>query len=394
MKALKWMALSWLLAAVAVAAEPKQPAFLTKEATGEAAIVEGNREKAERDARNAALREAVEQVAGVLVSSDTLTANSQLVSDRIYANSSGYVRKYEVLEKKEEGGVLRVTVRAEVGTAQLDKDLRAVRGLVQRLGNRKLLIVLQEQTVRPDKVVTSSGVLSQVLTEAFSQDGWRIIDPAFAAGKLEVASGVALGTPDKKVIQDLRAADYVIMGTVTFRQEPNDGLLKLQHWYPVTGEWEVAVFATDSGSQLARLSGKFATRDEEAGQESSPVVSYERTAFEIARFRGKHIVAQVRKAVVESLAQAEQNGNTVVMTVLGLQDYGAVQAFKKVLAESVSGMRDVRPGNFGAGKAQFDVVFVGSTDDLAEAVGGRAFKGRKISVTGVSGNTVELTLAK
>ena len=47
----------------------------TVEATGEAAIVSGNVVKAREDARRVALRNAVEQVAGTLISADTLTDN-------------------------------------------------------------------------------------------------------------------------------------------------------------------------------------------------------------------------------------------------------------------------------------------------------------------------------
>ena len=90
MKALKLTAVSLLLAAlVAGPALAAKPAFVTQEATGEAAIVAGNKDKARRDARNNALREAVERVAGVMISADTLSANSQLVSDRVFANSAG-----------------------------------------------------------------------------------------------------------------------------------------------------------------------------------------------------------------------------------------------------------------------------------------------------------------
>ncbi|MBU8897111.1 hypothetical protein DRW03_22205 [Corallococcus sp. H22C18031201] len=385
-----------LLSCVAVAAEPSVPATVVKEATGEAAIVDGNREKAFTDARNAALREAVEQVAGVLVSSDTLTANSQLLSDRVFTNSAGYVRKYEVLGRKEEGGVTRVTVRAEVGTADLDKDLQAAQALVRRLGGSKLLIVLSEQSISPDKVITSSSVLTQVLTETFRKDGWRIIDPSFAAGKLEVSSGVSLSTPDKKIIQDLSVADYVISGTVTFRHEGVQGttkeLVKDVGYYPVAGEWELAVFATDSGTQLARLTDAFNSGNASTGQ--APVTSYERTSFNIAKVRGAKIVAEVRKAVLEHLAQAEQNGNVVAMTVVGLSDYAAVRAFQKVLTQSVQGVRDVKAGEFAEGKARFDVTYVGGTDALAESLGATTYQKRKVRVTAVSGNRVELTVAR
>lgn len=399
MKALKLTVLSWLLASLALA-QGKQPEFLTQEATGEAAIVEGNREKALQDAKNAALREAVEQVAGVMVSSDTLTSNSQLIRDRILTNSAGYVRKYDILEKKEERGVMKVTVRAEVGTAQLDKDLQSVQALIRRLGGSRLLIVLQEQSISADKVITSSGHMAQLLTESFQKDGWRIIDPAYAAGKLEAASGISLLTPDKKVIQDLRSADYVITGVVTLRHEPPTTVFgvvsgqEIRGWFPVTGEWELAVFATDSGTQIARLSDKFDSNPKHLAPGDTLTVSYERTAFSIIKARGQSIVERARKSVVDYLAKAEQNGNSLVVTVTGLADYAAVSGFKKVLAQSITGLRDVKQGDFVKGKATFDVVFVGTTDAFAEALSGKTYKGKKISVTGVTGNTLELTLAR
>jgi hypothetical protein len=83
------------------------------------------------------------------------------------------------------------------------------------------------------------------------------------------------------------------------------------------------------------------------------------------------------------------------MNVVGLADYGAVQGFKKVLAKELSsGLREMGQGTFDEGKAQFDLIFLGSTEDMAEAVSGKSFKGKKVSVTGVSGNTIELTLAR
>lgn len=393
MQALKLTVLTCLVASVALAAG-EQPEFVTKEVTGEAAIVDNHRDKAFQDAKNAALREAVEQVVGVMVSADTLTANNQLISDRIFTNSAGYVRKYDVLEKKEERGVAKITLRAEVSTAQLDKDLQAVQALVRRLAGSRLLIVLQEQSISPDKVITSSSHMTQALTEQFQQDGWRIIDPAYAAGKLEVSSGISLLTPEKKVIQELRSADYIITGVVTLRHESVDGLFTgLKNYYPVSGEWEVAVFATDSGTAVTRLSGKFNSRAQ-GGTIGSITVSYDRTAYTIVKKDGQAVVGQVRKAVVDYLLKTEQNGNSVVVTVTGLADYAAVSGFKKVLADTITGLRDVKQGDFSKGKATFDVVYVGTTDAFAEALSGKTYKGKKLSVTGVTGNTIEITLAR
>jgi hypothetical protein len=381
-----------LLSSIAGAAAPN--ALTIQEATGEAAIVNGNKERAFEEAKEKAIREAVQQVAGVMVSSETLTKNSQLVSDRIYAHSSGYVRNVRVLSQKEEKGVAQVKIRAEIGTAALDKDLRAVQALINRLGNPKLVILTQEHAIDAKGVTTSSGVLSGVLTEGFKKDGWTLIDPNFAAGKVRLQPGVSLGTPEAKEIGELTKADYILYGTVSFRYHPADGPYDKdgqgnQLQFNVTGEYDLALFATDTGSQLTKISGKLTTGD--IGQVGSNVISYERTAHDIAANRGASIVAEVRKNALEYLRNAEQNGNRLVMQVNGFREYGSVENFKRVL-EGVGGMRDVKRPSFGAGKARFELTFLGTTSELAGKLGGKAFKGRRIDVTGLTPNTVELTL--
>jgi hypothetical protein len=162
----------------------------------------------------------------------------------------------------------------------------------------------------------------------------------------------------------------------------------------VSGEWELAVFATDSGTRISHQSGKFDTAPRDLGRDGTYTVSYDRTAFSIVKKGGKDVVEMVRKSVVDHLLKAEQNGSAVVVTVNGLPDYAAVSGFKKVLADAVTGLRDVKQGDFSKGKATFDVVFVGTTDAFAESVSGKTYKGKKISVTGVTGNTIEITLAR
>ncbi|MCI0573392.1 MAG: hypothetical protein L0Y66_21820 [Myxococcaceae bacterium] len=399
MRTVNFLKLSFLSLAVAGAAlaRDEAPGVVTREVTAEAAVVNGNVAQAEKEAKDRALREAVEQVAGVLVEADTLTANSQLVSDRVFANSAGYVRSYDVLKRERAGDVVRVTVRAQVGTKELDKDLQAVKALVKRLGTRRLVILLNEQTHDPAGAVFSTGVTATVLTDAFKADGWTLIDSAFAAGQVDAASGVSLGTPEVKRIKDLTRADYIIYGQVNFRRQEPDSIMKSaagQQFFPVTGEYDLAVFATDSGTQLGKVVGRLNfEKREERGLEKS-ITSYERTALELVKTRGADIVNAVRGQVLESLRDQEQNGNRVAVSVVGLSDYAAVQAFKRALSKAVTGVRDVRPGNFGDGKAQFDVVFVGTTDDFAERMSGTTFNGRRVSVTGVSGNTLQVSVAK
>jgi len=382
-----------LLMASASAVQAAEPTFVKREATGEAAILNGNKQKAFDDAKLQAMREAVAQVAGTIVSSDTLTQNSQLISDRIYANSSGYVRNVEILSQKEEGGVMKVALRAEVGTAELDKDLQAVKALIARFGHPKLVIITQEHAIDVHGVVNSSEVMNAVLSEGFRNDGWTLIDPNFAAGKLRLAAGVALGTPEAKEIGQLSKAEYVLYGVANFRYQPTSGPMDLAGVYLVSGEYDFTLFATDSGSQIGKITGKVDPGALAQNKKMKLLISYEQTMHDASKLEGVKVVAEMRSKVIESLRAAEQNGGRLVLSASGLPDFGAAQAFKRVLEEQ-SGVREANRKEFASGKAQYELLFVGKAEDLAELLEGKKFKGQKISVTGVTNGTLELSIGK
>lgn len=390
MKALKHTAFV-ALALVAVSASAQKPQTQSVEATGEAAIIDNDKQKAMENAKQAAFRNAVEQVAGVLVSADTLVENNTLVSDRVFSKSSGYIKSFKpVGEPKIEEGVLSIKIKAEVATAELDKDLQAVQALIGRLQNRRLVIVINETTVTPKSESVASGVMTTVLTEGFKKDGWTILDPNFVAGQLNLtAATTSLDSTEVKKIGELSKADYVLYGRVGYRQQVPDGAFGLKDTFPVTGEYELAVFATDNGDQLTTLAGKLHPDKGQVG-----LLSYERSAQELTKKRGPEVLAGVRKAVVEYLSNAEQNGNRLVTTVIGVGDYKSASNFRKVLLAQIAGVRDVTAPKLDNGKAKMDIVFVGTSDTFADLIGAKRFQGKNINVTGLDGNKVELTLAK
>ena len=140
-----------LLAALlssALAADAPPPPTQVVEVTKEAAVTNGDEGAAIEQAKEAALREAVSQVAGTLVSSDTFTEGNILVSDRIYSHAAGYVKKWSYVGKPSVAdGTATVKIRAEVSAAQLDKDLEAVRALLDRKNKPRTVILIAEQNV-------------------------------------------------------------------------------------------------------------------------------------------------------------------------------------------------------------------------------------------------------
>ena len=99
---------------------------------GVGVIVADNTAQARDQAIQDALRLAVEQAAGTMVSSETLVQNYEVLRDQVYSQSQGYIRHYEVTNETTEGNLYRVTIQAAVAMGNLKNDLAA-------LGPRALL---------------------------------------------------------------------------------------------------------------------------------------------------------------------------------------------------------------------------------------------------------------
>lgn len=387
MNALKLSFVALFAAATAFA----QATVVTKEGVGEAAVIARDEQRAFEQAKENALRNAVEQAAGVRIDADTVVVNNQLVRDQVFANTSGYVKKFDLVDKKIEKGVATVKVKADVITENLDKDITAARDLVKRMGRPSIVIVVQEQTIPLNqKAIINSESLATVITESLKADGWDIKDAQAMNRKLKLEGSATLGATELKEIADLSKANYVLYGKAVMRHQEVDQMLKNTPLYPITGEYDLALAATDSEDQIVKLNGKLVTSTKPG---SSPVISYERTAFDCIKDKRDEIVTPVRKAILEHFRDQTVNGKKINVTVGGLDSFGAAKDFKKSI-ESIKGIKDATQDSFANGKAVYRVTFLGSAQDFAEQVETSTFKKKKLNVVSVSGNTLELQVGK
>jgi hypothetical protein len=84
-------------------------------------------EKALQDA----FSRAIEQIVGVLVDAETVVKNDQLIRDEILTYSRGYVEKYEIVKRREDGGLHKATIRATVSPDKLVQKLKEMKVAMQ-----------------------------------------------------------------------------------------------------------------------------------------------------------------------------------------------------------------------------------------------------------------------
>lgn len=391
---------------VVQSAAPAKDALITQEATGEAAIVDGDEAGATRKATENAVREAVQQAAGVILESDTVTANSQLVKDQITTHTQGYVHGFKVLSTQKADGVATVKVRVQVGRAQLRGDLDAIRKLVRRMENRKLVIYLDETAQQPDHTTSHPGTFTSVLSSAFQKDGWTLIDPSFLTGSVDLRPGVEVNPSQLRSLGHLGKVDYVIKGNVKyFYEEPSGPLAQLmasadgkQLVFPVHGTYELQVFATDTGLQIASLSETFNDQREGADKGKGMFIpeaslGYEQAAQAAVKRKQDAILEKVRGAVVEHLKQAELDGTQLELTVSGVS-YKASKQLVADLKGSDPSVRGTDNERFDDGTLKVFVTYLGSSDELADRLSRVKLGGQGLEITKVSGNAVEAKLSK
>jgi len=118
----------------------------------------------------------------------------QVKMDRVLTHAQGFVRRYEIVKESMDGAVVQVTVRAFIGTAELDKDLEAMGLLMARKGMPRTLVLIAEQNIgmaapraawmRGEDALVSTDlrIAETTVLDALKNGGFgQLIDPEIAA---------------------------------------------------------------------------------------------------------------------------------------------------------------------------------------------------------------------
>ena len=138
-------------------------------ASGAAAILNKDTAQARDRALENALRTAVEQVIGTMVDSETLVKNNQLLSDKIYTQTAGYVSDYKIVSEKPDldSNLYSLTVQATVKEGSLESDLNGFGILMRRMKMPRVAVAIREE---------ESEAASMTLLKLLKDKGFLMVD--------------------------------------------------------------------------------------------------------------------------------------------------------------------------------------------------------------------------
>ncbi|UCG13851.1 MAG: flagellar assembly protein T N-terminal domain-containing protein [Deltaproteobacteria bacterium] len=352
----------------------------TVESQGVAAVVHGNADISRDKAIDDALRNAVEQATGSYIENQTLVENYQLLSDKIYSRSRGYVESYEVISERVNEGLFGVTIRAKVKSGELENDLQALNILMGQVRKPRVMVLFEESSDRGGNCGRmAEGFFSKVLLER----GFKLVDADTVRRNLGHDKVMGLLAGDETVataIGSKYGAEILLVGNVqTVSQPITIGEFKINSNQAVIS---VRLIRADTGE--VQLS--------ETAQAAKPHIN-ELTGGQLAvREASESLATVLVKGIVQIFQEQVYNVTSVTLIMHGLQDYNQLQEVVRLISTNVRGIRDTFQRNYAIGTAELEVELTGNTQSLASDLTARSFGRYEFAVNQITHNRLQVTV--
>ncbi|MCC6807703.1 MAG: flagellar assembly protein T N-terminal domain-containing protein [Deltaproteobacteria bacterium] len=366
--------------------------LVTVEATGEAAIHGGDVVQARDKALADALRNAVEKAVGTVVTSSSTMKDFELVEDKVLSNSRGYVKKYDIKDKKEADGVVTITLTAQIGKDELAKDVDALLQLISQKGKPKILIMVAEQNVGQATAAawwtnqgftTNLDVVENTFIDQWQPIGFSFVDPQALKGKIKVSKAMqsaAVEDKDAKEFAGKAGAQVVIVGKAVAQEVGN----KVFGTNMVSARANLSVRAirTDTGDILA-------TSTMDAGSMALDATTAGSNAFKEST---KKMAEELKGKIMRKWLEEVNSGQAIKLVVNNVKKTAFLKTLKSTLTEQIRGVSAVRDRGFKNKVAEFELDMKGSAQDLAIELEAKNFADFKVEVDEVTANALEITL--
>ncbi|GAB4423558.1 MAG: hypothetical protein OHK0032_18530 [Thermodesulfovibrionales bacterium] len=360
--------------------------FITAE--GMAAIISGNTVIARDKAIDDALRKAVEQAVGTLVSSDTMTENYKVIHDKILAQTTGYIERYKIISEGAEGDIYKVKIQAEVGKDNLTNDLRAL-GLLHVLKEKPKVMVLIDEKVAGIFGTTAwenVGQAESTIMERLLAAGFTVVDSQTVRANITRDKALRLleGDPAAAAAAGLQhGAQVVITGKAISKNA--GGRLYGTRMQSMQATLQARVIRTDDARVIASRSeqGRQAHIDEVQGG----ALAIKEAAEKLSDVLINDILTQWKKEVYG-------RSQEITLVITGIASYSHLSAIKRFLEKNIQGVRAVHQRSFTGGVAELMVDYGGKSSMIADELANHKFAGFGLEPTNVTPNRVDIKITR
>lgn len=209
----------------------------------------------EEDALRDAMRKAVEQGAGTLISSQSETKDFALVRDTVLARAAGFIQSKTIISKNTlPDGTWEVKITATVSIQGIEDTWGAVTTLLGQMGRPKIMVFIREKIA--ENVQDDSTVQTRI-ENILLKSGFLLVDKnqLKEIDLKDLAAAAAEDSPAKiQAIAKRFGAQIFITGTANCTPGPRSevgGVLL----FPYQAEANIRTFRSDTAQMLSSIPG-------------------------------------------------------------------------------------------------------------------------------------------
>ncbi len=328
------------------------------------------------DALKQALRQALEQGAGVQLAGYSQVENFALARDTIYSRAAGIVSDYRILEEKEgAGGTVIMTIEAVVRPSAVAEAWGEVQNVLDQIGRPKIMVWIDEHI---DNRLQRDSIVESRIQQMFVKAGFDLVERNAIA---DITRREAADAADEKNAAKLARLAKDAGAHILIRGSANANRAGLEDLYGVPATFyncdvQAKVYYTDTGRLLASESLPVTRAGARSRREFSPQAA--RAALVRATFppegdtsrRTPALAIKLFETVMEQWSTQITAGGDIELEIAGL-DFKAYVKIKKALAE-IKRVQRV-DGDFTKGAAKFRIKAQISAETLAEQLTEKPF---------------------
>ncbi len=360
-----------------------QEAVQSITADGTASILNGDKAMARDVAIQDALRNAVEQVTGAVISSNTLVENAMVVEDNIYSKAKGYVKSYSVASEGEADGGLtyNVKVKALVREGAIKEDMADI---IRGAGNPKLMVLIAESNVGQSPIGgldVNMSTAENVITEVMRNKGFDFVDKETAEKNIRRDKALAALEGDAQAAAFIgeRAGAEVIITGKAFAKEATGASEMLGGMKSIQATVSVKAFNTDDGRILVSKveTGRAVHIEEIVGGTKA----IEQASQKLADYMAEEIVKKFARG-----------GNTVTLNVTGASNYDFYTNFVNTLKYEIRGVKAVNDREITGNTGLVEVETKFNSSQLAQELLYKNFPQFTVKILSRTANRINLRL--
>ncbi len=360
-----------------------QEATQTITTDGTASVLNGDKAQARDVAIQDALRNAVEQVTGAVISSSTIVENAMVVEDNIYSKAKGYIKNYSIISEGEADGGLsyNVKVKALVRSGAIKEDMADI---IRGAGNPKLMVLITESNVGSSAIGgidAQLGTAENTIIEAMRNKGFDFVDPETAEKSIRRDKALAALDGDAQAAAFIgeRAGAEVIITGKSFAKEATVANDMLGGMKSIQATVSVKAFNTDDGRILvSKVETGRAVHIEEI---TGGTKAIEQASAKLADYLAEEIVKKFARG-----------GNTVTLNVTGASNYDLYQELVNVLKYEVRGVKAVNDREITGNTGLVEVETKFNSSQLAQELLYKNFTKFSVKILSRTANRINLRL--